>query len=723
MHIQKPYNYNHQYESCCVSFGNWKKTSSSTNKMLLSVLIMTFILSFINFVFSFTNIVMMNDPDLFEYKCNTTTIMLIFNSIQFFEFCIFLFFAGLILFVFNFSKTMYVLIACVATISVCIAAGIYGEDCFIDDNIKPDKVASEIKYQMIFTFCKWVLNVAFCIAVFMTTDDTNTHTNRTYMPSDKLFDEVSLKFTSYKKRTSFVLHSLLFVWKCIIIGCLAPSLIIGNREYYFVIATIGVFIGKYSYIIRSSSDLSSPISFNYKFVNITTHIMAILSLPIIIVLLVYYERFDFFSGSLVYKFDHVLLMFELYQTSLVYIYRFYVICNDKEPLNSPSYYDEVKFIAESKKREEHYNSLIFNKIYYCWIIISEIIHLIIYLTVLIMIGYYLDKLSTTTCNNTETYLNFYMGVQFFSIITGSQILKFFISGENYDYYCFANTIIHGILVCVEMVCVIFFVLIPCYSPPLIFTITLFIMYICTFVRFVFISDNSKITLFNNSYNLGDIGKTIIKAVLFCFVVMTFIFWCVCAAILSNSGMGVYGGINENFFQKNFTEQISVYSREYENNIFVYETKTNQILNVYNGIDPLCIMCEPCNDYKSSACACERENCVSGGNSMFRLQDWFVINYIFIFMEYLAQLFFLVPIVCCFTKDQITDIFTITYAVTSVILHIMNICSVMAVTYSSPSGSMFIYLENPVSTILYLHIFLQMPINVFMNAAISYIIYS
>ena len=53
----------------------------------------------------------------------------------------------------------------ISLIQVIFACVIYGEKCFLDDNISPNTVANGICYNMIFAFCKFMFNLGLTVSI------------------------------------------------------------------------------------------------------------------------------------------------------------------------------------------------------------------------------------------------------------------------------------------------------------------------------------------------------------------------------------------------------------------------------------------------------------------------------------------------------------------------------------------------------------------------------
>ena len=444
--------------------------------------------------------------------------------------------------------------------------------------------------------------------------------------------------------------------------------------------------------------------FNRYFIGTVKYLMYVLNIIFIIVLLRNHNTitFDSTAKNIIYSFEFIFLMNELYVVpcQLLYICSVIIHLENRDGRKNFSYGEDFEKLGY----DDHIHKVSkFNQVYYVWLQIMEYVSILMYIIIIGMIGYYMDEINTVTCSNVESYLLFYLTIQFFSWVFGTQFFRFFIDKGNYGILEFT----HGCLVIAELINVVVLINIPCYNNSHTnLSVALYFNYTWTYIRFLSLTDCSNITILSDSEKPSRCRKLTVKILLGIIIIFTCIGWCVCAGYLDKSGMNKYGVIDavaNRTTSANVTDdgivrtiQVPIYNSIHNDEYrctFLYDNQ-NHIMNTYDGKDPECRVCPdfgnpPGRTYQDMDC--RRDNSDICGSS-FRVQDWFIANYVFIFLNYLTQFLFLISVCCIGT--YVSGYIVTGYIVTDAILIILEIGSVMAIVYSSPDGSLFKYLQSP-----------------------------
>lgn len=709
--------YDEDDEDLCGCTSSWKKGTSKKKRIDVFTTGITTFFAFVSFAFAVYNVFIMEFKTMTHSKCYTPSYMRVYDSFSFFEFFGVLYFVAMNLFSYNLLPQMHIGSLVISLIQVIFACVIYGEKCFLDDNLSPNTVANGIRYNMIFAFCKFMFNLGLTVSILWvkyhkSDDSDNSVKSVNNYDDDKDQDDIK-NLVSFQKNSHIAFNICMIIWKTIIIGCLAEKVSNGNFAYYYIVIIIGVFYTKYIFSLRELSELFDTTMFNRRFIGFVKYLMYVTNWVFIIVLLTKHSTLTFDSTvkNIIYSFEFIFLMEELYVVTAQLIYSSIIPCysNNFRDLKKLTYDDHVHTVSK------------FNQVYYVWLQIMEYVSILMYIIIIIMIGSYMDEINTVTCSNVESYLLFYLIIQFFSWVFGTRFFRFFMNEENYDIL----EGIHGCLVIAELINVIVLINIPCYNNSHTnLSVALYFNYAWTYTRFLSLTDCSNVTILGDSEKPSRCRKLTVKILLGIVIIFTCIGWCVCAGYLDKSGMNKYGVIDaivNRATSANVTvdgvvriTQVPIYNSIYSDEqriTFLYDNQ-NHIMNVYDGRDPECRACPPtCGRRGNKICyGCKRKHC----GSPFRLQDWFIANYVFIFLNYLIQLLFLISVCCIGT-------YVSGYIVTDTILILLGIGSVMSVVYSSPDGSLFKHLQSPVKNVLFVHIFLQIPVTFFVNMFIAYII--
>lgn len=642
----------------------------------------------------------------------------------------------------NIAGKMHYASFTISLIQVIFACVVYGENCFSDENLSPQKVVMSVKYNMIFAFCKFVFNLGLTISLCFY---SNCREEEETCELQKIEKERCKEKTNQINCIKFIIGSkiilniFMILWKSAVIACLIPLVGKEKTAYFYVVGIIVAFYTKYIFSFRElfgiliNTSPSAIWAINY----IVKYVIAMFNVGFTVTLLVMHNEINLESKTekIIYSFDFVFLNVELCITVCDIIYNM-IIIGQHEFINMDtrkSYYDlekhknyvKLSFIHLMKKYLEEHNKINedltdkIKKIHYAFSQVIELISIISYVSIICIVGYYTNEINAPRCGNFEIYALSLFNIQFYSFIIGSFIgfrYIVFIGSRIFtkvskEKMCLILELIHFGMISSELIIVVVLLLCQCHidsNTPLSYFLNM--NYLCVYLRFIFWTDWSESRRFLISLVFEETEKKIFNFVMKIILANCFVFsivgWGICAYYLNTSDMNKYGVID------NLVNKTGNVAYQRNNGEFLYD-KDGEPLNVYDGKsdedEDKCKLCRHHDNREYFYCLQRR--C----GKPFRLRDWFIANYTFIFLDYLIQILFIFSL--CFVTSYMSGFIVIN----AFLMITMNI-SIMAVTYVSPDGSLFKYLQSPIKNILFVHIYLQIPILFFAKTCIMYIMY-